>query len=65
MLTRALEMTAARMSGRQVGRWRAGHRSLMTALRPPTRAVQDPSTGNWVPGHNPGRGPRGVMTRWA
>ncbi|WP_331739232.1 helix-turn-helix domain-containing protein (plasmid) [Streptomyces sp. NBC_00637] len=27
---------------------------LMTALRPPTRAVQDPSTGNWVSGHNPG-----------
>ncbi|MFM9499829.1 telomere-associated protein Tap [Streptomyces galilaeus] len=27
---------------------------LMTALRPPTRAVQDPQTGNWLPGHNPG-----------
>ncbi|MEV1007266.1 helix-turn-helix domain-containing protein [Streptomyces sp. NPDC049881] len=27
---------------------------LMTALRPPTRAVQDPATGAWVPGHNPG-----------
>ncbi|MET8168477.1 helix-turn-helix domain-containing protein [Streptomyces sp. NPDC005329] len=27
---------------------------LMTALRPPTRAVQDPQTGNWVSGHNPG-----------
>ncbi|MFF3207745.1 telomere-associated protein Tap [Streptomyces sp. NPDC002962] len=27
---------------------------LMTALRPPTRAMQDPQTGNWVPGHNPG-----------
>ncbi|MEU0213479.1 telomere-associated protein Tap [Streptomyces canus] len=27
---------------------------LMTALRPPTRAVQDPQTGNWEPGHNPG-----------
>ncbi|NJQ00425.1 telomere-associated protein Tap [Streptomyces zingiberis] len=27
---------------------------LMTALRPPTKAVQDPSTGNWVAGHNPG-----------
>lgn len=27
---------------------------LMTALRPPTRAVQDSQTGNWVPGHNPG-----------
>ncbi|MFF8619089.1 telomere-associated protein Tap [Streptomyces sp. NPDC015350] len=27
---------------------------LMTALRPPTRAVQDTETGNWVPGHNPG-----------
>ncbi|MEU1672278.1 helix-turn-helix domain-containing protein [Streptomyces roseifaciens] len=27
---------------------------LMTALRPPTRAVQDRSTGNWVAGHNPG-----------
>ncbi|MFF0016294.1 telomere-associated protein Tap [Streptomyces sp. NPDC005374] len=27
---------------------------LMTALRPPTKAVQDPATGNWVPGHNPG-----------
>lgn len=27
---------------------------LMTALRPPTRAVQDPATGNWIPGHNPG-----------
>lgn len=22
--------------------------------RPPTRAVQDPQTGNWVPGRNPG-----------
>ncbi|GHH88497.1 transcriptional regulator [Streptomyces sulfonofaciens] len=27
---------------------------LMTALRPPTKAVQDPKTGNWVSGHNPG-----------
>ncbi|MFJ2721910.1 telomere-associated protein Tap [Streptomyces sp. NPDC087437] len=27
---------------------------LMTALRPPTRAVQDRATGNWVSGHNPG-----------
>ncbi|MGW4569153.1 telomere-associated protein Tap, partial [Streptomyces sp. NPDC004561] len=27
---------------------------LMTALRPPTKAVQDPQTGNWVSGHNPG-----------
>ncbi|MGW1752524.1 telomere-associated protein Tap [Streptomyces sp. NPDC002092] len=27
---------------------------LMTALRPPTRAVRDDATGNWVPGHNPG-----------
>ncbi|MCF2131014.1 helix-turn-helix transcriptional regulator [Strepomyces sp. STD 3.1] len=27
---------------------------LMTALRPPTKAVQDPATGNWVPGHNAG-----------
>ncbi|AKN74994.1 transcriptional regulator [Streptomyces sp. PBH53] len=27
---------------------------LMTALRPPTRAVQDPQTGRWVSGHNPG-----------
>ncbi|MFF0591368.1 telomere-associated protein Tap [Streptomyces sp. NPDC003781] len=27
---------------------------LMTALRPPTRAVRDETTGNWVPGHNPG-----------
>ncbi|MGW2765399.1 telomere-associated protein Tap [Streptomyces sp. NPDC001275] len=27
---------------------------LMTALRPPTRAVQDRVTGNWVSGHNPG-----------
>ncbi|MFD8887552.1 telomere-associated protein Tap [Streptomyces erythrochromogenes] len=27
---------------------------LMTALRPPTRAVQDPETGNWVSGHNAG-----------
>ncbi|MFJ7201784.1 MULTISPECIES: telomere-associated protein Tap [unclassified Streptomyces] len=27
---------------------------LMTALRPPTKAVQDPETGNWVPGHNAG-----------
>ncbi|SES49828.1 Helix-turn-helix [Streptomyces sp. yr375] len=27
---------------------------LMTALRPPTKAVQDPATGNWVSGHNPG-----------
>ncbi|CAL9673475.1 telomere-associated protein Tap [Streptomyces sp. enrichment culture] len=26
---------------------------LMTALRPPTRAVRDEATGNWVPGHNP------------
>ncbi|MFD3381292.1 MULTISPECIES: telomere-associated protein Tap [unclassified Streptomyces] len=27
---------------------------LMTALRPPTRAVQDKDTGNWTSGHNPG-----------
>jgi hypothetical protein len=27
---------------------------LMTALRPPTKAVQDPTTGNWVSGRNPG-----------
>ena len=27
---------------------------LMTALRPPTKAVQDPTTGNWVSGHNAG-----------
>ncbi|MGW5852634.1 telomere-associated protein Tap [Streptomyces sp. NPDC055254] len=27
---------------------------LMTALRPPTKAVQDPATGNWVSGYNPG-----------
>ncbi|MFJ8351522.1 telomere-associated protein Tap [Streptomyces sp. NPDC094153] len=27
---------------------------LMTALRPPTRAVRDEATGNWVSGHNPG-----------
>ncbi|MGW6791556.1 telomere-associated protein Tap [Streptomyces chartreusis] len=27
---------------------------LMTALRPPTRAVQDRATGNWVSSHNPG-----------
>ncbi|WP_020139653.1 telomere-associated protein Tap [Streptomyces sp. 351MFTsu5.1] len=27
---------------------------LMTALRPPTRAVRDEASGNWVPGHNPG-----------
>jgi DNA-binding transcriptional regulator YiaG len=27
---------------------------LMTALRPPTRRVRDPETGNWVSGHNPG-----------
>ena len=27
---------------------------LMTALRPPTKAVPDPATGNWVSGHNPG-----------
>lgn len=27
---------------------------LMTALRPPTRAVQDPMTGNWVSGRTPG-----------
>ncbi|MGW2841873.1 telomere-associated protein Tap [Streptomyces sp. NPDC001493] len=27
---------------------------LMTALRPPTRAVRDEETGNWVSGHNPG-----------
>lgn len=27
---------------------------LMTALRPPTKAVRDEATGNWVSGHNPG-----------
>ncbi|WCE02378.1 helix-turn-helix domain-containing protein (plasmid) [Streptomyces sp. HUAS 31] len=27
---------------------------LMTAMRPPTRAVRDEATGNWVSGHNPG-----------
>ncbi|MFF3488765.1 telomere-associated protein Tap [Streptomyces sp. NPDC002701] len=27
---------------------------LMTAMRPPTKAVQDPATGNWVSGHNAG-----------
>ncbi|MFG2132805.1 telomere-associated protein Tap [Streptomyces sp. NPDC048751] len=27
---------------------------LMTALRPPTRAVRDAATGGWVSGHNPG-----------
>ncbi len=27
---------------------------LMTALRPPTKAVQDQESGNWVSGHNPG-----------
>ncbi|MFE5197947.1 telomere-associated protein Tap [Streptomyces sp. NPDC056601] len=27
---------------------------LMTALRPPTKAVQDPTTGNWVSGYNAG-----------
>ncbi|MFJ3160038.1 telomere-associated protein Tap [Streptomyces kanasensis] len=27
---------------------------LMTALRPPTRAVRDAATGAWVPGRNPG-----------
>ncbi|MEH6376242.1 helix-turn-helix domain-containing protein [Streptomyces sp. KLMMK] len=27
---------------------------LMTALRPPTRAVQDRSTGQWVSAHSPG-----------
>ncbi|MER7929651.1 helix-turn-helix domain-containing protein [Streptomyces sp. NPDC096057] len=27
---------------------------LMTALRPPTKAVQDPATGNWISGHNAG-----------
>ncbi|MFB7530882.1 helix-turn-helix domain-containing protein [Streptomyces sp. NPDC056178] len=27
---------------------------LMTALRPPTKAVQDPGTGNWVSGYNAG-----------
>ncbi|MGW6738967.1 telomere-associated protein Tap [Streptomyces sp. NPDC055013] len=27
---------------------------LMTALRPPTKAVQDPQTGNWGSGYNPG-----------
>ncbi|MFF1594110.1 telomere-associated protein Tap [Streptomyces sp. NPDC058286] len=27
---------------------------LMTALRPPTKAVQDPQTGNWISGYNPG-----------
>ncbi|MER5278924.1 helix-turn-helix domain-containing protein [Streptomyces sp. NPDC002809] len=34
---------------------------LMTALRPPTRAVQDKATGNWVSGYNPGSlGPEAV-----
>ncbi|WP_262386876.1 telomere-associated protein Tap [Streptomyces sp. TRM49041] len=34
---------------------------LMTALRPPTRAVRDPATGAWVPGENPGSlGERGI-----
>ncbi|MFD9004833.1 telomere-associated protein Tap [Streptomyces sp. NPDC059582] len=27
---------------------------LMTALRPPTKAVQDRASGNWISGHNPG-----------
>ncbi|MGW0703338.1 telomere-associated protein Tap [Streptomyces sp. NPDC002867] len=27
---------------------------LMTALRPPTRAVKNETTGEWVSGHNPG-----------
>lgn len=27
---------------------------LMTALRPPTKAVQDAESGNWIPGHNVG-----------
>ncbi|WP_406190368.1 helix-turn-helix domain-containing protein [Streptomyces sp. NBC_01017] len=27
---------------------------LMTALRPPTKAVQDPGSGTWVSGYNPG-----------
>ncbi|MET9323438.1 helix-turn-helix transcriptional regulator [Streptomyces sp. NPDC003038] len=27
---------------------------LMTALRPPTRAVKDETSGTWVSGHNPG-----------
>jgi transcriptional regulator with XRE-family HTH domain len=27
---------------------------LMTALRPPTRAVKDDATGEWVSGHSPG-----------
>ncbi|MGW5636389.1 telomere-associated protein Tap [Streptomyces sp. NPDC003832] len=27
---------------------------LMTALRPPTRAVQDEATGTWMSGHHPG-----------
>lgn len=27
---------------------------LMTALRPATKAVRDPATGNWVSGHNAG-----------
>ncbi|GAA3116229.1 hypothetical protein GCM10010521_00060 [Streptomyces rameus] len=27
---------------------------LMTALRPPTKTVQDPATGNWASGHNRG-----------
>ncbi|MGW9175468.1 telomere-associated protein Tap [Streptomyces decoyicus] len=27
---------------------------LMSALRPPTRAVKDPATGSWVSGPNPG-----------
>ena len=28
--------------------------ALMEELRPPTRAVRDEQTGNWVSGHNPG-----------
>ncbi|NUP20647.1 MAG: transcriptional regulator, partial [Streptomyces sp.] len=27
---------------------------LMTAMRPPTKAVRDEASGNWVSGHNPG-----------
>ncbi|MFE7512148.1 telomere-associated protein Tap [Streptomyces sp. NPDC057540] len=27
---------------------------LMTALRPPTKAVQETQSGNWISGHNPG-----------
>ncbi|WP_442906715.1 hypothetical protein [Kitasatospora sp. NBC_01246] len=35
-------------------RWSSSGLELMTALRPPTRAVRDEATGRWVSGPNPG-----------